>query len=149
MKVSSCLTKLIVLNLFYFTSVAFSSMRRLPIIHLHCSLHYAFLFNCPYSLIWAHSLMSSIHIHRDLPFDFLPPINPFMMFTNKFRCLFLTMWPKNDDFSLAIFFQRLGLSFIRSNTCLFVVLLYCIKSYLCQTEIALDIIAKIVLLCSF
>ena len=76
---------------------------------LHFSLHCAFLFNFPYSLMLVHSLMSSIHILRGLPFDFFPSINPSMMLTNKFRFELLTIWPKNDDFRLAIFFNRVGL----------------------------------------
>ena len=48
-------------------------------------------------------------------------INPSMLLTNKFGFRLLTRWPKNDDFRLAIFFSRVGFSFIRSNTCLFVV----------------------------
>ena len=97
--------------LFCSISVASSSSRRLPIMDLHCSLHCAFLFNCPYSLMLVHSLMSSIHILRGLPFDLLPTINPSMMLTNKFRFGLLTIWPKNDDFRLAIVFNRVGLSF--------------------------------------
>ena len=103
--------------LFYSASVASSSSRRLPIMDLHFSLHCGFLFNIPYSLMLVHSLMSSIHILQGLPSDFFPPINPSMMLTNKFRFGLLTIWLKNDDFRLAIFFNRVGLSFTRSCTC--------------------------------
>ena len=90
---------------------------------LRCSLHCASHFNFPYSLMLVHSLISLIRILQVLPFDFVPSINPSMMLKNKFRFGLLTIWPKNDDVRLVIFFTRVGLSFIRSNTSLFVVLL--------------------------
>ena len=86
----------------------------------HRSLHYTFLFSYPYAIMLVHSLMSSIHILRGLPIDFLPSINPSMMLTNKFRFAHHTIWQKNDDFDLTIFFNRVGFSFIRSNPDLYI-----------------------------
>ena len=107
--------------LFYAIYVASSSIQRLLIMDLHCSLHCAFLLHCPYSLTLVHSFMSSIHILLDLHFDFLPSINPSMMLTNRFRLGLLTIWPKNDDLRLAIF-NGMGFSFIRSTISFFVAL---------------------------